>query len=115
MVPDDRGRRRGRVPEQRDGGVEDAAQIDWFEEPIAYDLLDGYAQLARELDTPVQLGENFYGPRAMQRAIADMCRRGAPGTIVNILSTSMHVGQRNLAAYATTKGGLASSTSASPN
>ena len=44
--------------------------LDWFEEPIAYDLLDGYAQLARELDTPVQLGENFYGPRAMHRAIA---------------------------------------------
>ena len=44
--------------------------LTWFEEPIAYDLLDGYAQLARELDTPVQLGENFYGPRAMHRAIA---------------------------------------------
>lgn len=46
----------------------------------------------------------------MQRAIADMLRRGEPGTIVNILSTSMHVGQRNLAAYATSKGGLAIAT-----
>ena len=34
----------------------------WFEEPIAYDNLAGYAQLTRELKTPVQLGENFYGP-----------------------------------------------------
>ena len=34
----------------------------WFEEPIVYDNLAGYAQLARELRTPVQLGENFYGP-----------------------------------------------------
>ena len=41
----------------------------WFEEPIAYNNLDGYAQLARELDTPVQLGENFYGPRELLRAL----------------------------------------------
>jgi mandelate racemase len=41
----------------------------WFEEPIAYDNLAGYAQLARELKTPVQLGENFYGPRAVFEAI----------------------------------------------
>jgi mandelate racemase len=42
----------------------------WFEEPIAYDNMAGYAQLTRELDTPVQLGENFYGPRDMHQAIA---------------------------------------------
>ena len=41
----------------------------WFEEPIAYDNLAGYAQLTRELKTPVQLGENFYGPRALLQAI----------------------------------------------
>lgn len=41
----------------------------WLEEPIAYDNLAGYAQLARELETPVQLGENFYGPRALYEAI----------------------------------------------
>lgn len=41
----------------------------WFEEPIAYDNLAGYAQLTRELDTPVQLGENFYGPRDLFRAL----------------------------------------------
>lgn len=43
--------------------------LDWFEEPIAYDNLDGYAQLTRELKTPVQLGENFYGPRALYQAV----------------------------------------------
>jgi mandelate racemase len=43
--------------------------IYWFEEPIAYDNLPGYSQLARELRTPVQLGENFYGPRAMYQAL----------------------------------------------
>jgi mandelate racemase len=41
----------------------------WFEEPIAYDDLAGYARLARELDTPVMLGENFYGPRSLYEAI----------------------------------------------
>jgi len=41
----------------------------WFEEPVAYTNLSGYAQLARELATPVQIGENFYGPRAMYDAI----------------------------------------------
>lgn len=42
----------------------------WFEEPTTYDNLEGYAQLARELRTPLQLGENFYGPRELYRAIA---------------------------------------------
>jgi len=41
----------------------------WFEEPIVYDNLAGYAQLTRELKTPVQLGENFYGPRVLYEAI----------------------------------------------
>jgi mandelate racemase len=41
----------------------------WFEEPIVYDNFAGYAQLARELKTPVQLGENFYGPRVLYEAI----------------------------------------------
>jgi mandelate racemase len=41
----------------------------WFEEPIAYDNIAGYARLTRELKTPVQLGENFYGPRALNQAI----------------------------------------------
>jgi len=45
----------------------------WFEEPIAYNNLAGYAQLARELKTPIQLGENFYGPRALYQALAMGC------------------------------------------
>jgi mandelate racemase len=42
----------------------------WFEEPVSYNNLAGHAQLARELRTPVQLGENFYGPRALAQAVA---------------------------------------------
>lgn len=41
----------------------------WFEEPIAYDNIAGYERLARELRMPVQLGENFYGPRALLQAV----------------------------------------------
>jgi mandelate racemase len=41
----------------------------WFEEPIAYNNIAGCAQLARELKTPLQIGENFYGPRALYDAV----------------------------------------------
>lgn len=47
----------------------DDAGLYWLEEPIVYDDLEGCAQLARELRTPVQLGENFYGPRDLSRAL----------------------------------------------
>jgi mandelate racemase len=41
----------------------------WIEEPIVYDNLDGYVQLASELKTPLQIGENFYGPRELHKAL----------------------------------------------
>jgi mandelate racemase len=41
----------------------------WIEEPIVYDNFDGYVQLAAELKTPIQIGENFYGPRDLHRAL----------------------------------------------
>jgi mandelate racemase len=43
--------------------------LTWIEEPIVYDNLDGYAQLAAELETPIQIGENFYGPRELHKAL----------------------------------------------
>jgi mandelate racemase len=47
----------------------------WIEEPIVYDNLDGCAQLTAQLRTPIQIGENFYGPRdlhvALQRKACD--------------------------------------------
>lgn len=42
----------------------------WIEEPIVYDDLDGCAQLAAELRTPLSIGENFYGPRELHDALA---------------------------------------------
>src|SRR6266436_3595823 len=47
----------------------DAEGLTWIEEPLRYDDLDGHARLARDIATPVMLGENFYGPRAMHEAI----------------------------------------------
>ncbi|WP_311966835.1 enolase C-terminal domain-like protein [Bradyrhizobium australiense] len=41
----------------------------WIEEPILYDNFDGYARLAAELKTPLQIGENFYGPRDLHKAL----------------------------------------------
>jgi mandelate racemase len=41
----------------------------WIEEPIVYDNLEGYARLTAELRTPIQIGENFYGPRALYNAL----------------------------------------------
>ncbi|HLN08570.1 MAG TPA: enolase C-terminal domain-like protein [Xanthobacteraceae bacterium] len=41
----------------------------WIEEPIVYDNLDGLARLTAELRTPIQIGENFYGPRELHKAL----------------------------------------------
>ena len=43
----------------------------------------------------------------MQAAVADMRERGAPGTIVNIISIDSHGGQSFLAPYVAAKAGLA--------
>ena len=48
----------------------DDAGLYWFEEPTTYTNLEAHARLARDLRTPLQLGENFYGPRDLARAIA---------------------------------------------
>ncbi|TKW77807.1 MAG: mandelate racemase, partial [Bradyrhizobium icense] len=47
----------------------DDQRLAWIGEPVVYDNLDGYARLAAEIDTPIQIGENFYGPRAMRAAL----------------------------------------------
>ena len=41
----------------------------WFEEPVVYDNYAQSAQLARDLQTPVQIGENIYGPRSFFDAV----------------------------------------------
>jgi mandelate racemase len=41
----------------------------WFEEPVVFDNFAQSAQLARELKTPVSIGENIYGPRSFYDAV----------------------------------------------
>jgi mandelate racemase len=51
-----------------------AEGIAWLEEPIRHDDYRGAARLARALDVPLQMGENFNGPEAMSDALAaDAC------------------------------------------
>jgi mandelate racemase len=48
--------------------------VAWLEEPIRHDDLPGNAEIARSLDLPLQLGENFDGPKDLARALqADAC------------------------------------------
>jgi len=58
--------RRGRMIDE-EGGVL------WIEEPIRADDFAGCARLAREVATPIQIGENFMGPEQMAQAIAAGC------------------------------------------
>jgi mandelate racemase len=50
------------------GRALDREGIAWLEEPIRHDDYAGAAMLARELDVPVQIGENFSLPAGMQAA-----------------------------------------------
>ncbi|KFC69236.1 Enolase superfamily enzyme [Bosea sp. LC85] len=47
----------------------DAFGLAWIEEPVVYENFEGHARLAAELKTPIQIGENFYGPRDLYRAL----------------------------------------------
>lgn len=53
---------------QRCHAIDDLG-LDWIEEPLVYDDLQGHARLAAELRTPIQIGENFYGPRDVDTAL----------------------------------------------
>ena len=55
--------RRGRMIDA-EGGVL------WIEEPVRADDFAGCARVAREVATPIQIGENFMGPEQMAQALA---------------------------------------------
>jgi mandelate racemase len=55
--------RRGRM-------IDDEGGVTWIEEPIRADDFAGCAEIRRQLETPVQLGENFMGPEQMAQALA---------------------------------------------
>jgi mandelate racemase len=58
--------RRGRMIDE-EGGVL------WIEEPVRADDFAGCARVAREVATPIQVGENFMGPEQMAQALAAGC------------------------------------------
>lgn len=47
----------------------DDFNIVWIEEPLLYDNFEGYSRLTQDIKTPIQLGENFYGPRELYKAL----------------------------------------------
>jgi mandelate racemase len=53
----------------RRGAALEAEGIFWLEEPIRHDDLAGNAEVARALELPLQIGENFNGPQAMLQAL----------------------------------------------
>ena len=54
----------------RRGRALESEGVYWLEEPIRHDDYRGNAAIARELALPVQIGENFNGPKAMADALA---------------------------------------------
>jgi mandelate racemase len=54
----------------RRGRALDGEGVYWIEEPIRHDDYRGSARLARELATPVQIGENFSLTYALQESLA---------------------------------------------
>jgi mandelate racemase len=53
------------------GRALDFEGVAWIEEPIRHDDFRSCAGLARELATPVQIGENFSLPEQMEEAITE--------------------------------------------
>ena len=55
--------RRGRM-------IDDEGGVYWIEEPVRADDFSGCSQIRREIQTPIQIGENFMGPEQMAQALA---------------------------------------------
>jgi mandelate racemase len=55
--------KRGRMIDEEGG-------VTWIEEPVRADDFAGCARIAREVATPIQIGENFMGPEQMAQALA---------------------------------------------
>jgi mandelate racemase len=59
------------IPEAvRRGRLLDGEGIGWIEEPTTADDFTGHAQIAREVTTPIQIGENWWGTHDMAKSLA---------------------------------------------
>jgi len=54
----------------RRGRLLDGEGIGWIEEPTTADDFAGHAQIAREVKTPIQIGENWWGTHDMAKSLA---------------------------------------------
>lgn len=50
--------------------IDEEGGVYWIEEPVRADDFAGNARIAREVATPIQIGENFMGPEQMAQALA---------------------------------------------
>jgi len=50
--------------------IDEEGGVYWIEEPVRADDFAGNARIAREIATPIQIGENFMGPEQMAPALA---------------------------------------------
>src|SRR5918994_3175661 len=58
------------VPEAvRRGRLLDGEEIGWIEEPTTADDFAGHARIAREVTTPIQIGENWWGTHDMAKSL----------------------------------------------
>jgi mandelate racemase len=59
--------------------VLDEEGLYWIEEPTRADDFVGHARIAREARTPIQIGENWWGPHDVQKSLeAGACDYGMP-------------------------------------
>jgi mandelate racemase len=59
--------------------VLDEEGLYWIEEPTRADDFAGHAQIAREASTPICIGENWWGPREVQKSLEERaCDYGMP-------------------------------------
>jgi len=85
----------------RRGRALDDENIYWLEEPIRHDDYAGAAMLARELKTPIQIGENFSLPAAMEFALA---QKAADFVMPNLERIGGVTGWRQAAGLAAAQG-----------
>jgi mandelate racemase len=50
--------------------IDEEGDVEWIEEPVRADDFSGCSSIRKEIQTPIQIGENFMGPEQMAQALA---------------------------------------------
>lgn len=80
--------------------LEDEA-LTWVEEPVLSHDFAGHAEIAREVETPLQAGENWWGPRDFQTAIDT---RATDYLMADVMKVGGITGWLDVAAMASARG-----------